>query len=134
MPTERHRGPTTTAGPVGPATPPAEGHSSDGSLERLGRAGLFGLAVLAWGISGRADPDLWWHLQLGDQILGAGFPVRDLHSFTFHGRALVDHEWATQLFMLSLFRLGGVQLLNFAFAVLASATFYLVYCLSLIHI
>jgi hypothetical protein len=95
--------------------------------ERLARGCVFFLALLVWGISARADPDLWWHLRLGDEILRTGIPTHDLYSFTFRGHPLIDHEWLTQPLLSGLYRLGGIEALNFSFAFLAALVFWLVY-------
>ena len=100
----------------------------DDSFDRIARGCVFFLALLVWGISARADPDLWWHLRLGEEILATGVPTHDLYSFTFRGHELVDHEWLTQSLVSGLYRLAGIEALNFAFALLAALVFWLVYC------
>jgi hypothetical protein len=94
---------------------------------RAASGGVLFLAVLAWAISGQADPDLWWHVRLGQEILATGIPSLDTYSFTFTGRELIDHEWLVEIGMAALYALGGVEALNFAFGLIAAGAFWLVY-------
>jgi hypothetical protein len=96
--------------------------------QRIAPRCIFFLAVLAWGISARADPDLWWHLRLGRDILATGIPHLDIYSFTFTGRELIDHEWLAEVGMVGLYALGGVPALNLGFGLIAALAFWLVYC------
>lgn len=63
-----------------------------------------------------SDPDIWWHLKAGSEILSGGpFPFRDTWSCTAFGSAWVNHEWLAEVF-LALARLAagdaGVVLLS----------------------
>lgn len=51
-------------------------------------AGFFYVSQIA------VDPDLWWHLKVGERILGTQtVPHFDEYSFTMPGHRWVDHEW-----------------------------------------
>src|SRR3989344_9180980 len=40
------------------------------------------------------DPDIWWHLKVGERILEIQtVPHFDEYSFTMPGHGWVDHEW-----------------------------------------
>jgi hypothetical protein len=68
------------------------------------------LAVLAClTVRGRFDdPDMWWHLKLGETIWTThAIPTTDLFSYTTHHHAYIAHEWLSQLLIYSAYRLGG---------------------------
>src|SRR5271165_5841398 len=48
-------------------------------------------------VSGRrflVDPDMWWHLKVGETILATHrFPTTDPYSFTVHGQPWLAYEW-----------------------------------------
>ncbi len=62
-----------------------------------------------------SDPDLWWHLRIGQIIwTGRRVPTADLLSFTASQHAWVPHEWLSQLGIYAAYRLGdyfGLMLL-----------------------
>lgn len=78
------------------------------------------LAALAPALLG--DPDVWWHVAIGDRVLsGGGLPTVDTWSWTRAGSPWIAKEWLAQLVMAAAARIGGwtgVALL----AVLATAT------------
>lgn len=42
----------------------------------------------------RVDPDLWWHIKLGQDIAGTHhWPTSDPYSFTVHGTPWMAYEW-----------------------------------------
>jgi len=52
---------------------------------------IFALAVRQ---SAFIDPDLWWHLQAGQDIVTSrAIPQVDIYSFTKAGSEWVTHEW-----------------------------------------
>lgn len=54
------------------------------------------------------DPDLWWHLQTGQDIfLTRSIPHVDIYSFTKSGSEWVTHEWLSELLIYGLYRLTG---------------------------
>ncbi|MEE8558610.1 MAG: hypothetical protein V3T14_12075 [Myxococcota bacterium] len=94
---------------------------------RLALGALLFITVLAWGIAAGADPDMWWHLRAGADILEGSFPRVDRYSFTAYGQELVDHEWLSELLMIALYRVGGLETLNVAFGAAVAGTFLLVH-------
>ena len=46
-----------------------------------------------------ADPDMWWHLKVGQDILAGIFPYHDIYTWSMPGYAWVDHEWLTEVLM-----------------------------------
>jgi len=66
-------------------------------------------ALAAITVSSRLnDPDLWWHLKLGEAIWRThAIPRLDSYSFTVPGQAYVAHEWLAQLSIYGAWRIGG---------------------------
>jgi hypothetical protein len=54
------------------------------------------------------DPDLWWHLQTGQDIVQTKvIPHTDIYSFTKAGSEWVAHEWLSEVFIYAIFRVAG---------------------------
>ncbi len=54
------------------------------------------------------DPDMWWHLKMGEIIWTSHtIPTTDLFSFTTGHHAWVPHEWLSQVLIYGAYRLGG---------------------------
>lgn len=54
------------------------------------------------------DPDLWWHLQTGQDIFQSrSIPSVDPYSFTKASSEWVTHEWLSELLIYGIFRLAG---------------------------
>ena len=54
------------------------------------------------------DPDMWWHIRLGERILETSQPVyADAFSHTYAGLVHRNHSWLAQLVMLAVWRLAG---------------------------
>src|SRR3954468_7569730 len=68
------------------------------------------------------DPDLWWHLKAGLDLLDAGhLTAVDPYSFT-QDVPWINHEWLSELIMALAYRSGGVAgLLLLKIIVLGSA-------------
>ncbi|OIP94908.1 hypothetical protein AUK40_06575 [Candidatus Wirthbacteria bacterium CG2_30_54_11] len=71
------------------------------------------------------DPDLPWHLKVGQQIWKGQFPFADSFSHTMTGYRWVDHEWLTDALMFVLKSIGGYILLAIPFILAFLAAFYL---------
>lgn len=55
------------------------------------------------------DPDLWWHIKVGDDILRTHhFPTTDSYSWTVAGHPWIAYEWLGEVFLALVNRLGGV--------------------------
>lgn len=86
---------------------------------------IFALAVRQ---SAFIDPDLWWHLQAGQDIVAAkAIPQTDIYSFTKAGSEWVTHEWLSEVVIYSIYSVTGWAGLLAAFAGFITAAFYLVY-------
>jgi hypothetical protein len=54
------------------------------------------------------DPDMWWHLKLGETIWTTHhIPASDQFSYTTGHHAYIAHEWLSQLVIYAAYRLGG---------------------------
>jgi hypothetical protein len=66
-------------------------------------AGLFILAA-----RGVHDPDLWWHLRSGQQIVQThAIPRYDLFSYTKSGERWIAHEWLSEVIFYLIYRMVG---------------------------
>jgi hypothetical protein len=112
--------------------------SEDALLSRLGKAlsfrhvvpvALFSMIfVLALRQSVSLDPDLWWHLKTGEQIVNTkSIPHVDDYSFTKQGTEWVAHEWLSEVFIYQVFRLLGLTGLVVVFSLLIVGTLLIVY-------
>ena len=86
---------------------------------------VFALAVRQ---SAYIDPDLWWHLQAGQDIVQSqSIPKVDGYSFTKAGSEWVAHEWLSEVAMYLVYRVSGWGGLLFIFSGLIVVTLYLTY-------
>lgn len=75
---------------------------------------------IAWKLP--TDPDLFWHLRAGADILQRGIPKIDWYSHTFSNFSWIDHEYAQEVFMHFLEKLGGFKLISLFYTGLVTAT------------
>ncbi len=75
------------------------------------------------------DPDTWWHVTVGEQILKTHtWPVADTYSFTARGAGWIAYEWLGGVFLALAARAGGlVGLALFQKALVAVFTLLLYY-------
>src|SRR5690349_6890841 len=86
---------------------------------------IFALAVRQ---SAFIDPDLWWHLQTGQDIVTShAIPQTDIYSFTKAGSEWITHEWLSEVVIYAIYRVSGWAGLLIAFSLFITAAFYLVY-------
>jgi hypothetical protein len=56
------------------------------------------------------DPDLWWHIKVGDAILTTHhWPVADSYSFTVFGQPWLAYEWLGEVALAGAWRVGGYR-------------------------
>jgi hypothetical protein len=54
------------------------------------------------------DPDLWWHLKMGEVIWTTHHvPTTDIFSYTARNQPSIPHEWLSQLCLYSFYRFAG---------------------------
>ena len=86
---------------------------------------IFALAVRQ---SAFIDPDLWWHLQTGQDIVNSrSIPQTDIYSFTKAGSEWVTHEWLSEIAIYAIYSFSGWAGLLIVFAGLITAALYLAY-------
>ena len=74
------------------------------------------------------DPDLWWHLKAGEQIVNTkSIPHIDDFSFTKQGGEWVTHEWLSEVLLYELFRFFGLTGLVVIFSLLVVVVLVNVY-------
>lgn len=75
-----------------------------------------------------ADPDMWWHLSAGREMLERGeILIRDVFSYTRFGAPWTNAFWLADIGMYLLYRLGGFPALSLAMAFLAALTMGIIY-------
>ena len=76
------------------------------------------------------DPDLWWHIKNGADILATHhWPTTDPYSFTVHGQPWMSCEWLCDILLARVSRVGGVLGLDILLIILGSAVMIALYCL-----
>ena len=84
--------------------------------------------VLAVRQSVSIDPDLWWHLKVGEQIINTrSIPHTDDYSFTKQGSEWVAHEWLSEVIIAGIYRLSGFVGLVIVFSLLIVFTLWITY-------
>lgn len=84
--------------------------------------------VLAVRQSVSIDPDLWWHLKAGQQIIDTrSIPHTDDYSFTKQGSEWVAHEWLSEVIMDALYRISGLTGLVTIFSLIIVIALWLTY-------
>jgi hypothetical protein len=82
----------------------------------------------------RVDPDLWWHIKVGDTILATHhWPTTDPYSFTVAGQPWLAYEWLGDVFLAAVSRIGGVRGLEVLLIALGSAIVVALYTLATIR-
>ena len=97
------------------------------TTERCAKLIVFALlAAMASRVS--LDPDMWWHLRLGEQIANGGAPVyADVYSHTRLGEIHYNHSWLAQAVMFGAWRLAGHLGLTALTSTLATAGMFFLY-------
>ena len=82
----------------------------------------------------QVDPDLWWHVKVGESILGARqFPTTDPYSFTVHGQPWLAYEWPGEVVLAAAQRIAGIQGLEILLIALGSAVMLAIYAFATIR-
>jgi len=84
--------------------------------------------VLAVRQSVSIDPDLWWHLKAGQQIIETrSIPHTDDYSFTKQGSEWVAHEWLSEVVIAGIYRMSGLVGLVTIFSLIIVIALWLTY-------
>ena len=71
------------------------------------------LLTAAVGLDALSDPDVWWHVRLGDWIIAHHqVPGGELFAYTAFGNPLVVHEWLSETIFAALSAAGGLMLVT----------------------
>lgn len=88
--------------------------------------------VFARGFS--VDPDLWWHIKNGQNILATHhWPSTDPYSFTVSGIPWLSYEWLGDVLLGAVERFGGLQGLDGMLMILGSAIIVALYAYAAIR-
>lgn len=80
------------------------------------------------GYSFGVDPDLWWHLKTGQDILATHhWPFVDSYSFTVRGQPWIDFEWLGDVAIAAASRLGGTRGLQILLGAVSACTMVALY-------
>lgn len=72
--------------------------------------GLLTGAAYVWARLFTVDPDMWWHLKVGDAILRTHqWPTTDPYSFTVFGQKWLAYEWLGDIVFAFAQRIGGLR-------------------------
>lgn len=76
----------------------------------------------------QVDPDFWWHLKVGETILGTHrWPTTDPYSFTAAGQPWLAYEWLGDVLFAATARIGGLRALQALFIILGGAIMLALY-------
>ncbi len=74
------------------------------------------------------DPDLWWHIKVGESILSTHhWPTTDPYSFTASGQPWLAYEWLGDVLIAGAARVGGLRGLQALLIVLGAAILLALY-------
>lgn len=97
------------------------------NAERAAMAIAF-LLLFAMASRVAVDPDMWWHLRVGETILESGQPVyADAFSHTHAGLVHQNHSWLAQVVMIGAWRLAGHLGLTLYVSLLAAGGMIILY-------
>ena len=77
------------------------------------------------------DPDVWWHIKVGDAILATHrWPVSDPYSFTVSGQPWLAYEWLGEVALAGAWRFAGYRGLDALLIALGCAIMLALYALA----
>src|SRR6266446_8374623 len=80
------------------------------------------------------DPDLWWHVRVGQDLLRTHhFPITDSYSWTVNGQPWIAYEWLGEVALALANRAGGVIALSTFLIVLSSTIMLALYGLATVR-
>lgn len=94
------------------------------------RAAAIIVSLLLFAMATRVsvDPDMWWHLRLGEHIVETGHPIySDVFSHSQAGALHRNHSWLSQVVMHGMWRLAGHLGLTLFVAMLATCGMLFLY-------
>jgi hypothetical protein len=89
---------------------------------------IFFLGILALPARGVYDPDVWWHLRSGQEIVhNHAVPRTDIFSYTRSGEPWITHEWLSEIVLYTVYRSVGFSGLTVLFALVIASSFLITY-------
>ncbi len=80
------------------------------------------------------DPDVWWHIKVGQDILRTRhFPTIDPYSFTAAGTPWIAYEWLGEIVLALVHRSGGLVALGVFLIVFGSVIILTLYWLATVR-
>ena len=80
------------------------------------------------------DPDLWWHIKVGEGILATHhWPTTDPYSFTAAGQPWIAYEWLGEVLLAATHRLAGISGLDALLILLGFAVLVALYALATVR-
>jgi hypothetical protein len=85
-------------------------------------------AVFTAGRTFQVDPDLWWHVKVGDAILNTHhWPTTDVYSFTVSGQPWLAYEWLGDILLAMANRVAGLAGLDALLVIMGSSVVLALY-------
>lgn len=100
------------------------------SASVLAVVAFFAVALLPRATWALIDPDVWWHIRAGEQVLNSGMvPKVDTWSVTAAGHAWTSQDWLSNVLLALGYRLGdwGMTLLSLGAAAITVAAFVMLW-------
>ena len=80
------------------------------------------------------DPDVWWHIKQGGDILSTHhMPTKDIYSLTLAGQPWTAYEWLGDVILAVTYQIGGFRSLEALLIILGSAILIGLYVLAAIR-
>src|ERR1019366_3997949 len=80
------------------------------------------------------DPDVWWHIKNGQEILATHhWLTTDPYSFSLAGQHWIDSEWIGEVLLAAMYRLGGMRGLEALLLILGGAILIALYTLAAVR-
>lgn len=91
--------------------------------------------VIFWSAGARFnDPDMWWHLKVGERIWQTGsLPTTDEFSFTTGAHEWIPHGWLAETMLYGCYRLGGYPALMLWLCLVGAALVVSLYTLCALY-
>lgn len=86
----------------------------------------FSILILLFWLKGVLflDPDLFWHIKMGQIIAADGIPHTDPFTFSMPSYFYANHEWLSEIILAKLYGLTGIAGLSFLFSIFTTLTIY----------
>ncbi len=93
---------------------------------------LLVLVTIKLALNHLSDPDLFWHLRLGMDMLDSGsLPVTVGYNWPLAGRPYLPNDWLAEILLATAFRIGGFVLLSMFKAMLCVTLVLVLYAVAL---